>query len=171
MIVRGPRPESRYLIVANDVVRDKRLSFRARGVLVCILSLPDNYRVSAQALQSFTTDGREAIRSALEELRAYGYARTVRQRGHDGRITTTTYVFDRPHPSAQVVPNNGVDNVDAGAQETVSGNLGRSKTTGVQGTIDSRLTALTMVPGPCGQCDGTGWRPTAGDGLERCDHG
>ena len=49
-IIRAPRPDSGFLIVANDVVRDSRLSYRARGTLLSILSRPDDWRTDAEQL-------------------------------------------------------------------------------------------------------------------------
>ena len=171
MIVRGPRPKHGYLLLSNSVARDTRLSFRARGVLVCVLSMPDNYQVSAEFLRRLTTgEGREAIRTALDELRQRGYARTVKVRAADGKIRTVTYVFDSPHPAGHVM-DNVVDNDETGAQETDAGYLGAFKTTDVKGLVDSPKTRLLRVLDPCGQCDGTGWRPTETDELVRCDHG
>lgn len=40
MIRRAERPKSQFTIIANSVLLDKRLSYRARGLLVAILARP-----------------------------------------------------------------------------------------------------------------------------------
>ena len=45
MIIRAQRRET-FTVVNNTAINDNRLSFRAKGVLVYILSKPDNWRVS-----------------------------------------------------------------------------------------------------------------------------
>jgi len=96
MIVRSPRPERGYLTISNDLARDERLSYRARGVLVAILSRPDNWQTSATQLAIEGKEGRDAIRSALNELEAAGYVERIRTQDGRGQWHTTTVVADVP---------------------------------------------------------------------------
>ena len=96
MIIRSPKKESNFLIVQNDVVRDKRLSFKARGILLEILSRPDNWVITAEGLALEGQEGRSAILTAFEELRAAGYMKTRKLRNSDGTFQTITHVFDSP---------------------------------------------------------------------------
>ena len=68
-IIRSPRVESNFSVISNSVIRDTRLSYRARGVLLDILSRPDNWRISADSLARSGSEGRHAILTALKELR------------------------------------------------------------------------------------------------------
>lgn len=96
-IIRAPRPDSGYTIIRNDVLRDARLSYRARGLLAEILSRPDNWRIDSRQLADHAKEGREAIRTALREIEAAGYIkRTKRQDPDTGRWTTDTVVYDTP---------------------------------------------------------------------------
>lgn len=97
MIVRSPRPAHHFTLVRNDVLRDARLSFKARGLLAYLLSFPDNWRVSAQALARSGPDGYTSVLNGMQELRQAGYVRTVRGKDDAGRFTATTYVYDQPH--------------------------------------------------------------------------
>ena len=100
-IIRSPRLESNFSVISNAVIRDSRLSYRARGVLLEILSRPDNWRVSGDSLARSGKEGRDAILTALKELRDCGYIRMVKVRNDDGTFETTNYVFDTPQ---DVVP-------------------------------------------------------------------
>ena len=108
-IVRAPRPDSGYTIIRNDVLRDSRLSYRARGLLAEILSRPDNWRVRSNQIADQSKEGRDAIRSALREIEAAGY---ITWRKHQdpktGRWTTDTVVHDTPVAAddAQPKPEN-----------------------------------------------------------------
>ena len=99
MIIRGPRPEGHFTILKNFVLRDETLSFRARGILACVLSRPDDWRTTSDMLarQSGGKEGRDAIRTALKELEKAGYLRRYKVNdSKTGQITTVTYIFDEP---------------------------------------------------------------------------
>jgi hypothetical protein len=73
------------------VALDSALSFRARGVLLFLLAEPDKTYTAAD-IAAAGLEGRDAIRTALEELAAAGYYNMARVRGADGRIRTGTQV-------------------------------------------------------------------------------
>jgi hypothetical protein len=101
-IIRAARPHADYLVLSNAVARDQRLSYRARGVLIEILSRPDNWTTSATRLArtgpdgKATGEGRGAMLSVLRELRDAGYVRHETVRSSNGQLATVTYVFDAP---------------------------------------------------------------------------
>lgn len=95
-IVRAQRPKANFTILQNSVIRDQRLSFRARGVLAFILSQPDNWSTSSDHLARVSTEGRDAIRAALKELQHAGYVQRIRQQTTRGHWQTVTIVHDNP---------------------------------------------------------------------------
>lgn len=96
-IRRAPRPKRNYTTIPNAAIEDGRLSFKALGVLVYLLSKPDNWTVNRDHLAATHTDGTEAVRSALRELRAAGYITTETERAADGRIAGQgAVVHDEP---------------------------------------------------------------------------
>lgn len=96
MIRRAARPDTHFTILRNDVLRDNRLSYRARGVLVAILSRPDNWTIRADQLALHGNEGRGAIRTALNELRDCGYLKTFVRKNSQGHFITEQVVFDTP---------------------------------------------------------------------------
>jgi hypothetical protein len=102
VIRRAARPESHFLMIRNDVVRDARLSYRARGILADILSRPDNWRVNRDQIAAGGTEGVAAIRTALTELETAGYLQRRRIKDENGKFTWESVVFDTPQAKPQV---------------------------------------------------------------------
>jgi len=99
-IIRAPRPERGFTIVENNTIRNQLLSFRARGVLMYLLSMPDNWRTNAGALQGPGTEGRDAIRKAIKELELAGYMKLKKEQDDRGRWHSHWYVYDSSHKTA-----------------------------------------------------------------------
>ena len=96
MIIRAPRPKANYTVISNELIRDTRLGWRARGLLVYLLSMPDNWRTTTAHLAAQGPDGIHAVRSAMSELEQYGFIRRVKQQDATGRWRTSTLVYDQP---------------------------------------------------------------------------
>lgn len=84
-----------FTMVENATVRDKRLTFRATGLLVFLLSLPDGASIDARGLAQRKGEGRDAILRALRELTELGYLHRRRRRVEGGRFVTETYVLEQ----------------------------------------------------------------------------
>lgn len=108
MIIRSPRPTSHFSTFSNAIIRDQRLSYRARGILLDILSRPDNWTVTADSLAKSGKEGRAAILAALTELRVAGYMVTTKRQKENGQFETSSVVFDESAGHTEVQePNLG----------------------------------------------------------------
>jgi hypothetical protein len=85
-----------YVVMPNDAVNDRRLSFRARGLLAYMLGRPPGWSFSAKRLALEGLEGREAIAAAIRELSAMGYYRVERVNAGRGRFVMVTEVAARP---------------------------------------------------------------------------
>lgn len=63
-----------YTVLPNALLRDKRLSFKARGILALIFTNVDEWEVHQGWITEQGTEGREAVSSAMKELEGQGYA-------------------------------------------------------------------------------------------------
>jgi len=89
---------ARYTSIDRRTIRDTRLSFRARGVLLWLLDRPDESTTDSDLIAEHGAEGRDAIRTALRELRDHGYMTRRKVRGERGRWVTESWVFERPQP-------------------------------------------------------------------------
>jgi hypothetical protein len=92
------RHSQQFVVVTNEIARCTSLSFRARGLLVMLLSLPDGWNVTTTQLAEDNPEGRDAIRRALGELQRAGYARVLNRQDERGRWSRWTEVYDQPQP-------------------------------------------------------------------------
>lgn len=140
-IVRAPRPESGFVQIRNEVARDSRLSYKARGILIEILSRPDNWETSADALAASGPDGRTAVLSGLRELREAGYLETTRQRLEDGTFNTVSTVYDTPRPESGFPTSENLTSIEHRSKNTnsLSTDVDREPSEG------QRVNALTKV--------------------------
>lgn len=75
-----PGQRDHFTVIQNTVLRDSRLSFRARGILCVLFSHRDGFYVTAQTLTDGSpSEGRDAIRTALTEIEDVGYLRRPRR--------------------------------------------------------------------------------------------
>ncbi len=94
-IIRRPRA-AHFTTLSNDLIEDSRLSFKARGLLVYLLSRPDDWQTDAHRISRIGPDGRSAILAGLKELEVAGYLKRTRAQDERGRWSTTCEVFDEP---------------------------------------------------------------------------
>lgn len=104
MIIRAPRPKAEYYVLKNEIANDARLSWAARGLLIHLLTKPDDWTVSVTALVNQTKgatnkSGRGAVYSLLKELIAAGYVRRTRSRASNGTLGKVLHeVREEPLP-------------------------------------------------------------------------
>lgn len=96
-----------YTVMANYHLRDKGLSFRARGMLSTILSLPDDWDYSVNGLVTLAKDGYDSVKSTLKELEQNGYlVRTRARKGH-GHLGSMIYTIYEEPQLAEGSPTEG----------------------------------------------------------------
>lgn len=86
-----------YTVMSNFHLNDKNLSFKAKGLLSYMLSLPDDWDYTLEGLSKKGKDGIDSVRTAVHELEEAGYLRRERLRDEKGRLTVAEYTLsERP---------------------------------------------------------------------------
>ena len=89
--------ESNYTRVSNYYLRDNSLSFKAKGLLTLMLSLPEDWDYTISGLAHFTADGRVSIASTIRELEECGYLQRTQTRGENGAFAQNEYwIYEVP---------------------------------------------------------------------------
>ena len=98
-IFKVKKKTANFVVVANTGVQDERLSWRARGLLVYLLSLPDDWVVLMTDLVNRATEGRDALYTAINELKKQRYIVSPPPRRANGRFIKNGFdyhVFESP---------------------------------------------------------------------------
>ena len=105
-IIRTKSPH-RFTIVSNELLAESNpMSWEATGLLIYLLSKPDNWQVSIAALTNIGKCGKNKIESILKELKRLGYV--VGKRHSSGKYNY--YVYDTPQtPQSNPKPENQVE--------------------------------------------------------------
>ncbi len=96
---------SNFTVLDNAIIQDKRLSWKALGLLVRLLSYPPNFKLRLVSLSRERASGRDATRSGLKELEMAGYLTIVRERAASGKYATTTWIIN-DQPGEQTMSEN-----------------------------------------------------------------
>lgn len=95
-MIRREAKES-FTWVHNTFIRDKRLSLAERGMLLLLISLPNDWSFSIAGIKAMVQDGREKVSSTLKALEEHGYLRRVQRYDENGAFTDLLYSFsDEP---------------------------------------------------------------------------
>jgi hypothetical protein len=161
MIVRGPRKRSNFTVLPNEALRDVRLSFKARGLLAYILSMPDHWATSSEALARQGPDGRDSVRTGLRELRALGYVVLEKRQQTGGRWITDVMVYEAP------VENEGITGSPRTEKPTPENPALIEELTSKYS--DKELEHVQVVGYTiCGQCWGSRYNPDTMDTCPQC---
>ncbi len=71
MIIRS-EIKSNYTCIPNSILNNLTLSCKAKGLLIQLLSKPDNWNVNVKHLVNTSKDGHYSIRAGIKELEESG---------------------------------------------------------------------------------------------------
>ncbi|MDI3234205.1 DnaD domain protein [Exiguobacterium antarcticum] len=77
------KKEDNYIVLDKTLLKDKELSWKAKGLHSYLMGLPDDWKVQEADLVNRSSDGRASTRSAIKELTDAGYIKrvAVREKG------------------------------------------------------------------------------------------
>ena len=92
-----------YSQISNTLIRDKRLTYAERGVLIFVLSQPINWNFNMSWLLGHGGLGRDAAYRALKRYTRFGYCAKRQIRFEGGTMGPLEYIFtDDPLPLPEI---------------------------------------------------------------------
>lgn len=93
MAVLKNKTQNNFTMISNNVLRDKRLSLKDRGLLCTLYGLPDNWEFSLAGLSKLVPDGVDGIRASMVKLENVGYVHRNVSRGKSGKYISEIEVY------------------------------------------------------------------------------
>ncbi|MHA4090354.1 DnaD domain protein [Bacillus cereus] len=99
-----------YTTINNTGLRDERLSWKAKGILAYILSLPDDWVFYMEEISTHAKDGIDSLRVGMKELKKFGYVRRFPVKNEKGKITNwETIIYEIPQVENPHIENPQVE--------------------------------------------------------------
>ena len=95
-----------YTVMSNYHLRDKTISFKAKGLLSLMLSLPEDWDYTLAGLARISLEGKDAIRAAVVELEKAGYVQRRQTTDKAGKFGSNEYII-REYPVSHEPPPEG----------------------------------------------------------------
>lgn len=131
-----------FAIVDKFFINDERLSWKAKGLMVYFLSLPDDWKIYEVELSKHCGDGLRSTRSGIKELIDAGYIIRQKKRS-SGRFSGYEYtVYEHPTVMPKCVNGKRVN----GKQHTTNNDLTNNDLTNHNdnGFLLPKKTALSL---------------------------
>lgn len=111
-----------FVTVHKNFIHDPNISWKAKGILLYLLSRPDDWQVYEKELEKHSLDGRDSLKNGIKELETTGYIVRTRKRDDKGRLREYEYsVYEQPNQNG--LSNVGLSNV--GKTNTGLSNVGK----------------------------------------------
>ena len=88
-----------YTIMSNYHLKEKNMSLKAKGLLSVMLSLPEDWDYSISGLVAISLENETSIKSALSELKQFGYLEVIKlmpNESETGRIDYVYNIYEKP---------------------------------------------------------------------------
>lgn len=102
-----------YTVMSNTHLRDKNLSFKAKGLLSVMLSLPEEWDYSMNGLVAISKENLTAVRSTLTELEEHKYLIRERKQNEKGQFEYEYHIYEIPHSESTTLEKPYTENLHA----------------------------------------------------------
>lgn len=97
-----------YTNISNQLVRDKRLSWKARGIFCYLWSQADNWQFYISEIANHAPEGKESLQNGIKELEKYGYLKRLDKHSkQNGKFEGKAWLLTDHTPELSVDGENG----------------------------------------------------------------
>jgi hypothetical protein len=114
--------EKNFTSAPNEWLRDDRISFKAKGLLLYLLSHEVGYNITFNQIERETRDGIAAIRAGIEELIQAGYLEVQQTKDENGYNAGLSYLLKNPTCENPTLENPTLENRIAYKKTTIKEN-------------------------------------------------
>lgn len=100
-----------YTVMSNRHFKEKEMSLKAKGLLSLMFSLPDDWDYSINGLVAICKENESAVKSALTELKQFGYLKVTKEMPNNNNGGRITYIYDVFEIPIQEQQKQGVENL------------------------------------------------------------
>lgn len=93
-----------FTVMSNFHFKERKMSLKAKGLLSLMLSLPDDWDYSIAGLVAICQESETAVKSALNELKDFGYLEITKllpDQTESGRIEYVYTIYEKPKQDTQ----------------------------------------------------------------------
>lgn len=110
--------KNRFGVVPNDLLNNKQISFKAKGIYAYIQSKPDGWDFSIERISWDCNEGQSSVRSGIQELEKAGYLLRKMYKNHKGHNQYDYYLYDKPTYENPTLENPSLENPTLENQRT-----------------------------------------------------
>ena len=96
MAIHRIKNKKEYVTMAKYHFKDYELSWKAKGILSLMLSLPDDWEFSYKGLAAMAGDSIDSLKSGLNELKKKGYLNIVKLKDSKGVFRYEWEIYEKP---------------------------------------------------------------------------
>ena len=86
-----------YIVMSNHAIKNEKLSWKGKGLLAYLLSLPDDWKIYLEELTNHAKDGRDGTAAGIKELIKEGYIVRTQIKNPNGKFGEYVYeVYEIP---------------------------------------------------------------------------
>ncbi len=113
-----------FTVMSNMHLKDRRLSFKSKGLLSVIFSLPPDLKYTLTGFAKIAADCVESVKSTVKELEKYGYVSRRQTRDERGRMSVNEYlVYENPRENPDYVPDEDFEDAFVGGASEVDSDV------------------------------------------------
>ena len=149
-IFRVYKESGNFVTVNKDFIHDPNLSWKAKGILLYLLSRPDDWQIYETELKKHACDGRDSLRTGIKELEKVGYIQRKRIRDDKGHFREYEYrVFEQPnHIGYSHLGKPQLGNSHLGKPDTTNNNITNNVTDDTSQIFQLVSKELEMIQSP-----------------------